>query len=203
MTNPISSPVITATGSIDHRDKTARGIIRDLTSLDISLKGKNIIDVGCRSGENMLAMQAEGATVIGIDPDDSNFNIALSKGARVDQLYKKTLQEFSDVFPDKKFDIATLFLWNIHIGEYDAVGDCLKGILKPGGCVIVGYHEHFYRRNIREIDDETMVEECVEELDRKYCVPELLDKFFGSCSEHPFPNSLNRYVCIASKYSSW
>jgi 2-polyprenyl-3-methyl-5-hydroxy-6-metoxy-1,4-benzoquinol methylase len=128
-----------------YRDGIAKETIRDIkVKFQISFKDKRVLDVGCRSGENTIAMMNEGADVIGIDPDDSEFSVALSKGMAVNQLFKKTLQQFVAENPGKKFDIVTVFLWCIYPIEYESFTSALATIVKPEGCVIIGLHESIY-----------------------------------------------------------
>ena len=73
------------------RDIDAKELVNSIESqLGIRFKGKKVIDVGCRSGENCLAMQKAGAEVVGIDPDDTEFDVAREKGMEPSQLTKAT-----------------------------------------------------------------------------------------------------------------
>jgi len=127
------------------RDNEAKQLVADITkSLRISLGGKSVIDVGCRSCENTLAMQAAGATVIGIDPDKGEFGVAKEKGMKDSQLVNATLQEYYDKNPEVQFDIATVFLRNIAYDERKDFVTALSKIVKPGGYIIIGYHDDVY-----------------------------------------------------------
>ncbi len=84
--------------------------------------------------------------MIGIDPDDREFAIAKAKGLRDHQLIKLTLQEYQSTFPDQKFDLATVFLWNISFDERESFAEALAAIIKPGGCIIIGYADNQYHR---------------------------------------------------------
>jgi 2-polyprenyl-3-methyl-5-hydroxy-6-metoxy-1,4-benzoquinol methylase len=163
------------------RDDHALQLISNLQSLGVSFDEKTCIDVGCRSGENSLAMQAAGAKVIGIDPDDGEFEVAVKKGIDESQLAKATLQEYHESFPDNKFDIATVFLWNISLREREAFVSCLKDIIHPNGLVVIGYADELYDK------------------DPDINVPALMETAFYDVRRTVFKGSLNRYVLVCSK----
>ena len=147
-------------------------------SMSISLKGKNCIDIGCRSGENTLALQKGGANVIGIDPDDSEFGMAKEKGMKDAQLIKATLQKYRKSFPHNNFDLATVFLWNIPLAEQKFFMSSLAEIIRPDGCVIIGYHEDEYNT-------------------APYNLPQQMQDFFDVV-KFEFPLNLNRYMFICN-----
>jgi SAM-dependent methyltransferase len=164
------------------RDDYAADLVRNIErSLRVSLDGKNIIDVGCRSGENALAMQAAGATVIGIDPDDREFGTAKEKGIKDSQLVKATLQEFHEKNPETLFDVATVFLWNILFKERESFIMALKEIIQPDGYVIIGYNDEIYDK------------------DPYINVPKLMKTAFHTVKRREFPESLNRYMLVCRK----
>ena len=96
------------------------------------------------------------------------------------QLVKATLQKYHRIFPDNKFDIATVFLWNIPFKEREAFVSCLKDIIHPEGLVIIGYGE-------REYDEDHVIN-----------VPELMKTAFGSVEKTVFNGSINRYILECS-----
>ena len=105
---------------------------------------KTCLDVGCRSGENTAAMAREGAEVIGIDPDDTEFEKAKSLGIKETHLVKATLQCYYAQNPLQKFDIVTVFLWNISSSETQEFCLALNQVIKPGGTVIITYQDEEY-----------------------------------------------------------
>ena len=165
------------------RDDFASQLVSDLKSLRVSFHGKTCIDVGCRSGENSLAMQKAGAKVIGIDPDSGEFETAVKKGLDESTLVKATLQEYHEMLPDNKFDIATVFLWNIPFKEREAFVSCLKDIIDPSGLVVIGYADEPYDK------------------DPYGNVPALMNTAFYDVERTVFEGSLslNRYVLICSR----
>ncbi|HUD01072.1 MAG TPA: methyltransferase domain-containing protein, partial [Rhabdochlamydiaceae bacterium] len=145
-------------------------------SVGVSLKGLKCIDIGCRSGENTLAMQKVGAEVIGIDPDDSEFLMAREKGMKASQLFKMTLQEYRQSFPDSKFDLATVFLWNI-FAEQSSFIKALAEVIKPHGRILIGFHEDNYKKDPHNLRA-------------------LMLNFFAKVDEYEFPLNLNRYMLL-------
>ncbi len=168
-------------GRTPTRDDYALQLISDLQFLGILFSGKTCIDVGCRSGENSLAMQTAGAKVIGVDPDDEEFEIAVKKGLDKSRLLKATLEEYHQLFPGNKFDLATVFLWNIPLKEYEAFVTSLKEIIHVNGLVIIGYTDEEYDN------------------DPDLNVPALMKTAFHSVKRIVLPRFVNRYVLICSK----
>ncbi len=162
------------------RDDYASQLVYDLQSLGVSFKGRTCIDIGCRSGENTLAMQNAGAKVTGIDPNNAEFEVAIKKGMDESQLVKMTLQKYRESFPDNKFDIATVFLWNIPFRERETFVSCLKDIIHRNGLVVIGYVDEVYDK------------------DPYINIPELMVKAFHNVSRTVFDRSLNRYVLVCS-----
>lgn len=168
-------------GRFPTRDDFASQLVSKLEGhLDISLTGKEILDIGCRSGENAIAMQRAGANVIGIDPDSSEFDTARKKGCLVRNLYLDRLQDFRIKYPDKKFDIATVFLWNIPFKEREHFASDLKEVIHSNGCVIISYVDEVYDK------------------DPEISVQNLMRLFFPRVERFEFPDSVNQYMLKCS-----
>lgn len=177
---PITPIRVSLSSKLSLKDKIAEEVVSDITRyLGVSFSGKTCLDVGCYSGENTIAMANLGAQVIGIDPDDSEFETARMKGMTDRQLIKATLQQYHTQFPDQQFDIVTLFLWNISALEREEVGAALAQIIKSVGTVIVSYHDQLY-------DDDVYMS-----------VPNLMSKFFWGVDKFEF-HGLNRYMLKCS-----
>lgn len=170
-----------AMGRYPTRDDFAAQLILNIQNiLGISLNSKQCIDIGCRSGENTIAMQLAGAQVIGIDPDDSEFEIAKKKGMENTRLFKATLQEYHLNGPNQKFDIATVFLWNIPFEEREAFTATLKRVIHPDGYIIIGYADEPYDK------------------DPHINIRKLMASFFSCVERFEFPDSLNQYMLKCS-----
>lgn len=129
---------------------------------------KRVLDIGSRDGLNCITLAGLGAReVIGIDLDDSRFG-EMPANPKV-RLIKADLLTFHD---EEKFDIITCFLWNMPVPQYQAVMDKIKELLKPGGKVIIGFHDALYK------------EGYINSTGRSYpntgSVPELLERNFNN-----------------------
>ncbi len=131
-------------------------------AMSIELEGKQVIDVGCRSCENTIVMAEAGAAVVGIDPDSTEF---VTNGKI--ELAQATLQEYVVANPDKRFDLATVFLWNINREKEEFVKS-LASIIEPNGQVIIGW-----------VDDEYD------------SLPSLIKAAFGNVKYYKFRDTLN------------
>ncbi len=151
--------------------------------LGVSLEGKLCIDVGCGSGENAIAMQQAGAKVIGIDPNVTEFVTAKTKGMTDKQLIKATLQEYQSALPDQKFDVATVFLWDILYTEQKSFPEALARIIRPDGYVIISY-EQLDVESYSSIPD--------------FGIPKLMRNFFGKVEKFVYRGS-NYYILKCSK----
>jgi hypothetical protein len=145
--------------------------------LGFEFAGRRCLDIGTRSGENALFMQRNGGEVVGIDPDDSEFKTAIQIGIPRENLHKTTLQDYQKKYPDEKFDLATVFLWNIPASEKEEFCQALTQIINKNGAVVIGYKDEFYHT---PPDD----------------LLSLLGKYFTLVKLYEFPNSLNRYMLV-------
>ena len=164
-------------------DNLRRDIAADLVSkmkeFGITFQGRQCLDIGTGSGENALAMQQEsGREVIAIEPDDSVFNIALKNGISPKNLHKVTLQEYQKAHPDDKFDIATVFLWNLPFSERESFCRALTEVIKEEGTVVIGYADECYDK------------------DPRLKISGVLRKYFSSVERHKCPQSINHYMLI-------
>jgi len=57
-------------------------------------------------------------------------------------LIKSNLLDFDD---PEKFDTITCFLWNIPLPLYQNIMNKIKTLLKPDGCVFIGFHDYDYK----------------------------------------------------------
>ncbi|GAA4802251.1 class I SAM-dependent methyltransferase [Litoribaculum gwangyangense] len=97
-----------------------------------SNEGKNLLDIGCGTGDFLLTAQQNNWKVLGIEPNEQAKKIANSKTNNavynVDQLSK--LDEFS-------FDVITL--WHVleHLPNLEDQLKVFKKLLKPKGTLII------------------------------------------------------------------
>ncbi|MDP1821493.1 MAG: class I SAM-dependent methyltransferase [Acidimicrobiales bacterium] len=92
----------------------------------------SLLDVGCGSGEVLLAAQRRGWTVAGAEPVQQSASIAQSRGLDV----RPALLQDTDL-PERSWDVVTAF----HVLEHITEGSAFLGLLarwaRPGGLVVV------------------------------------------------------------------
>ena len=89
----------------------------------------NLLDLGCGTGEFLLAARESGWNASGVEPGEQARGFALEKGLEVDSDWK-TLDEGS-------FDV--ICLWHVleHIPELEECCIKLQRLLNPGGTLII------------------------------------------------------------------
>lgn len=106
-------------------------------------KGSYCLDIGCATGELVFALEKEGLITFGIDNSKNLIDVALKKkrsnGSKA-KFIRSKMQDISDVFPDKKFDIVTC-LGNtlVHLNEINELIKLFKdviGILNMGSIFV-------------------------------------------------------------------
>ena len=93
-------------------------------------------------------------------------------------LHKVTLQEYQKAHPDDKFDIATVFLWNLPFSERESFCRALTEVIKEEGTVVIGYADECYDK------------------DPRLKISRVLRKYFSSVERHKCPQSINHYMLI-------
>ncbi|WP_298550509.1 class I SAM-dependent methyltransferase [uncultured Algibacter sp.] len=97
-----------------------------------SSEGKNLIDVGCGTGDFLEIAQQNGWTISGIEPNEQARNIANKKTNNsvfeTDQLLK---------FESNSFDVISL--WHVleHLPNLEEHISIFKKLLKPNGTLII------------------------------------------------------------------
>lgn len=94
--------------------------------------GEKMLDVGCGSGLSLLEATALGAQAYGVEADPNVQRIATKLGLHI---YIGSLHD--SPFPDVCFDLIVLNQVIEHIPEPDAALIRLKGMLKPGGRIVL------------------------------------------------------------------
>jgi ribosomal protein L11 methylase PrmA len=136
------------------------------------IRGCRVLDVGTRSGENAIMMLNDiGAkSVTAIDVDDTEFPFT-KHGV---QFEKMSLQEHNTSY---KYDIITVFLWNVSINQYNSFIESIKQVLKThNSTLIIGIYDEDYIK------------------DKFLSVPNLLWNHGFSVSQKEFSGCWNRYI---------
>lgn len=115
------------------RDRTTEHFGRDAKSLS-SLAGLRILDIGCGGGILCEPLARLGASVVGIDPSQSNIAAAQqhARAVGLDIDYRSTTAE-SLAGAGETFDIVMAMEVVEHVTDVDAFVRCAGGMVKPGG----------------------------------------------------------------------
>lgn len=101
--------------------------------LDIPLKGKKVLDLGCGDGYDLSQIKLKGANVCGIDASEEMMKLAQQKNP--EGIIK--LGTFEKIpFPDHSFDVVTS-KWAFQTSaEIDPIYHEIARVLKPNGQLI-------------------------------------------------------------------
>lgn len=102
--------------------------------------GKKILDFGCGSGYGAHLLAASAFHVTGVDLDESAVKYARDKYT-ADNLIYKLIPEILN----EKFDLITSFQVIEHVQNDRAYINKLKGMLNPGGCIMISTPDMKYR----------------------------------------------------------
>lgn len=103
---------------------------------------KNILDIGCGTGDFLVACKVSGWNVFGVEPNSKARDLTLEKMIEISDSFENTIKEnISEFLEDKslnnKFDVITM--WHVleHVPNLTEYVEGLKKLLKPNGTLIV------------------------------------------------------------------
>ena len=119
------------------RDRVAAHLGRDPNRLD-SLAGLRILDIGCGAGVLSEPLARLGASVVGVDPSDSNIaaarHHAAQSGLTID--YRATTAEALEA-AGESFDVVLAMEVIEHVADVALFIDVAAELVKPGGLLFV------------------------------------------------------------------
>ena len=95
-------------------------------------KGKKLLDIGCNNGVFLHYAEKSGLEVTGLDFNNNSLE-AGRKAFGLKKLYCSTLDDFTNKYPDEKFDIVTFFEVLEHLDNPNEFIEKIKSVLKPLG----------------------------------------------------------------------
>lgn len=104
------------------------------------IKGRKVLDVGTRSGENAIMMLRDiGAkSVFAIDINDNEFPLE-THGVHFEKI---SMQDYK---PIEKYDVVSVFLWCIPYLEFDSFMESVKKVMNLNeGYLIIGISDDIY-----------------------------------------------------------
>jgi len=98
--------------------------------------GRTLLDVGCNNGVFLHYAEKLGYEVTGMDFNPHSLE-AGRQAFGLKRLHCCTLGEFMEKFPGEKFDVITVFEVLEHLDEPNEFIENVKGLLNPGGYIVV------------------------------------------------------------------
>ena len=118
------------------RDQAAARFQRDRKRLD-SMKGLHILDIGCGGGLLCEPLARLGASVVGVDPSETNVAAARQHADRADLAidYRcTTAEELAET--EERFDIVLAMEVVEHVADVPLFVQCCARMVRPGGLMI-------------------------------------------------------------------
>src|SRR5262245_2673510 len=118
------------------RDQAALRFGRDVKRLD-SMKGLRVLDIGCGGGLLCEPLARLGASMVGVDPSDTNIAVAKEHASRSDLLidYRSTTAE-DLAAAGERFDVVLAMEVVEHVTDVPLFVQCCAGMVKSGGLMI-------------------------------------------------------------------
>lgn len=112
--------------------------------LDGARDADRIADVGCGTGRLTKLLNAEGGrTVVGIDPSGESIKIARGNDP-TGTYHKSTLEEFSEAFPDERFDLVVANMVLMDVSNLPEFCRSLRTIAPEGRIIATLTHPVFW-----------------------------------------------------------
>lgn len=103
---------------------------------------KNILDIGCGTGDFLVGCKKKGWSVFGVEPNAKARDLTLKKLIENNDSIENTIEENINEFLDngplvKQFDVITM--WHVleHVPNLNEYIESLKKLLKPSGVLLI------------------------------------------------------------------
>ncbi|REE83614.1 methyltransferase family protein [Lutibacter oceani] len=168
---------------------------------------KNLLDVGCGTGDFLLTCKNNGWNVVGVEPNKNARNLTETK------LFGNTSTHiFSDldVLNSKQFDVITL--WHVleHVPDLEVYISKLKLLLKPNGVLVIAvpnfksYDASYYKQYWAAFDvprhlwhfSKNSIQKLFsrEEMNVEKILPMKFDSFYVSLLSEKYKNSKSNFL---------
>jgi 2-polyprenyl-6-hydroxyphenyl methylase/3-demethylubiquinone-9 3-methyltransferase len=118
------------------RDRTAERFGRDARRLD-SLKGLRMLDIGCGGGLLSEPLARLGASMVGVDPSETNIAVAAEHAAQSDLAIDYRCSTAEDLAASgERFDVVLAMEVVEHVADVPLFVRSCADMVKPGGMMI-------------------------------------------------------------------
>ncbi len=118
------------------RDQAAARLQRDRKRLD-SMKGLHILDIGCGGGLLCEPLARLGASVVGVDPSETNVAAARQHADQADLAVDYRCTTAEDLAEtNERFDIVLAMEVVEHVADVPLFVQCCARMVRPGGLMI-------------------------------------------------------------------
>lgn len=139
--------------TIQHRYNTALSVLEEMSD------AKRFLDLGCGTGQLVLAAAGKKVAATGIDIAEGMINECEANLARQGGEADFICGSFFDLdLPESAFDVISAmgFIEYITMEQLDGFFDRCRQLLRPGGAIVVGSRNRLF--NLHSLNDFTRVE---------------------------------------------
>lgn len=127
---------------IDTRNNLETGVYTEMCDeINISMKDKKVLDIGCGPGEWLVAVSASSPSMaVGGDLDDKWLKVASDRLEKLEKIYLMKLDACHLPFKNNSFDIVICYLVMPYVIEDNVFIREIARVLKEQGRLLIGTH---------------------------------------------------------------